>query len=243
MCQFSANSQTHADSHLNSFHMDGHAIESYNSPKEEKRMKLRNLNQTRLNDIYLVAVHPQVSLQPGPKFVPVGSNATLPTCHVTGYPAPVVTWRKSSGQLPQGRTHYNNSVLHISDVRKSDSETYFCSAVNLLGNVERKTQLVVISLPVFTIKPPEKVSVGIGDTWTSKCSATGDPRPVISWKRRGAALPVGRSDRTEDALILKDLRKEDAGVYICVATSAGVSNIEAISDVRVGPIASGTGKL
>ena len=228
--------------------MDGHAIfqfsvESYNSPKEEKRMKLRNLNQTRLNDIYLVAVHPQVSLQPGPKFVPVGSNATLPTCHVTGYPAPVVTWRKSSGQLPQGRTHYNNSVLHISDVRKSDSETYFCSAVNLLGNVERKTQLVVISLPVFTIKPPEKVSVGIGDTWTSKCSATGDPRPVISWKRRGAALPVGRSDRTEDALILKDLRKEDAGVYICVATSAGVSNIEAISDVRVGPIASGTGKL
>jgi len=101
----------------------------------------------------------------------------------------------------------------------------------------------VISLPVFTVKPPEKVSVGIGDTCTLKCSATGDPRPVIIWKRQGAALPVGRSDRKEEALILKDLRKEDAGVYICVATSAGVSNIEAISDVCVGPIASGTGKL
>ena len=194
--------------------------------------------------MYLIAVHPQVSLQPGPKFATEGSDVTLPTCQVTGYPAPVVTWRKSIGQLPQGRAHYNNSVLRISDVRKSDSDTYLCSAINLLGNVERKTQLVVITLPVFTVKPPEKVAVGIGDTLTLNCSATGDPRPVVSWKRQGAALPVGRSQRKEGALILRDFRREDAGIYICVATSAGVFGIEAISDVRVDePRASGTGKL
>ena len=98
--------------------------------------------------IYLVVVHPRVSLHPGPTYVTEGSNVTLPTCHVIGYPAPVVTWRKSSGQLPQGRAHYNNSVLQISDVRKSDSDWYFCSAVNLLGNVEKKTLLVVVSLVV-----------------------------------------------------------------------------------------------
>ena len=163
-----------------------------------------------------------------------GSDVTLPTCHVIGYPAPVVTWRKSSGQLPQGRAHYNNSVLQISDVRKSDSDTYFCSAVNLLGNVERKTQLVVVSLPVFTVKPPGKMFAVTGDTVTFNCSATGDPQPVISWKRQGAALPVGRSHRTNDALIIRDFRARDAGIYICVATSAGVFNIETISDVEVG---------
>ena len=165
---------------------------------------------------------------------------------MTGYPAPVVTWRKSSGQLPQGRAHYNNSVLQISDVRKSDTDAYFCSAVNLLGNVERKTQLVVVSLPEFTVKPPGKVSVGIGDTLTLNCSATGNPRPVISWKRQGALLPVGRSQRKGEVLTLRDLRREDAGIYICVATSARVFDIETISNVevvRVGPIASGTGKL
>jgi len=152
---------------------------------------------------------------------------------VSGYPAPVVTWRKSSGQLPQGRAHYNNSVLQISDVRKSDSDTYFCSAVNLLGNVEKKTQLVVVSLPVFTVKPPEKIAAGIGDTLTLSCSATGDPRPVISWKRQGAALPAGRSDRRKNVLIVRDLKEEDAGSYICVATSAGVFDIETISYVEV----------
>ena len=190
----------------------------------------------------MVAVHPQVSLQPGPKFVAEGSDVTLPACHVTGYPAPVVTWRKSFGQLPQGRVQYTNSILRISDVRKSDSDWYFCSAVNLLGNVEKKTQLVVISFPVITVKPPGKVVAATGDTLTLNCSATGDPEPVISWKRQGAALPVGRSHRKNDALIIRDFRVEDAGVYICVATSAGVFDTETISDVEVVK-GRGTGKF
>ena len=186
-----------------------------------------------LNGVHLISVHPRVSLHPGPSYVIEGSNVTLPTCHVTGYPAPVITWRKSSGQLPQGRAQYNNTALQISDVRKVDSDTYFCSAVNLLGNIERKTLLVVISLPKFTVKPPGKVFVGIGTTLTLSCSAIGDPRPVISWKRQGATLPVGRSHRTNDALVIRDLKEEDAGNYICVATSAGVFAIETISDVEV----------
>ena len=171
-----------------------------------------------------------------------GSDVTLPTCHVSGYPAPVVTWRKSSGQLPQRRAQYSEGVLRIFDVRKSDSDTYFCSAVNLLGNVDRKTQLVVVSLPAFTVKPPGKVSAATGDTLTLTCSATGEPRPVISWKRQGAALPVGRSHTTNDALIIRDFRAGDAGIYICVATSAAVFDIETISDVEVVK-GRGTGKI
>ena len=186
----------------------------------------------RLNVFLLIAVHPRVSLHPGPYHVIEGSNVTLPTCDVTGYPAPVVTWRKLSGQLPQGRVQYNNTSLQISNVRKVDSDAYFCSAVNLLGNVERKTLLVVVSLPVFSVKPPGKVALGIGDTSTLNCSSIGDPQPVISWKRQGAALPVGRSHRTNDALVLRDFKNDDAGIYICVATSAGVFHIETISYVE-----------
>ena len=189
----------------------------------------------------MFAVHPRVSLHLGPSYVIEGSNVTLPTCHVTGFPAPVVTWRKLSGQLPQGRAQYNNTALQISNVRKVDSDAYFCLAVNLLGNVERKTLLVVVSLPVFTVKPTGKVSVVRGGTLTLNCSATGDPQPVISWKRQGAALPVGRSHRTNDALVVSNLKEEDAGIYVCVATSTGVFGVEAISYVEV--LARGRGKL
>ena len=131
-----------------------------------------------------VAVRPRVSLHPGPHHAIEGSTFTFPTCHVTGHPAPVVTWRKSSGQLPQGRVRYNNSALQISHVRKDDSDLYFCSAANLLGSVEKKTFLVVVSLPRFTVKPPGKVVARLEDTLTLNCSATGDPQPVISWKKQ-----------------------------------------------------------
>jgi len=40
---------------------------------------------------------------------------------------------------------------------------------------------------------------------------------------------------------LGDLKEEDAGNYICVATSAGVFHIETISDLEV--LARGKGKL
>ena len=181
----------------------------------------------------LIAVHPRVSLHPGPSYVIEGSSVTFPACNVTGYPAPVVTWRKSSGQLPQGRARYNNTTLQISNVSKVDSDAYFCSAVNLLGNVERKTLLVVVSLPEFTVKPPGKITAATGTTLSLNCSATGDPRPVITWKRQGAALPEERSHRTNDALILSDLKEEDTGIYVCMATSARVFHIETISYVEV----------
>ena len=152
---------------------------------------------------------------------------------MTGFPAPVVTWRKSSGQLPQGRVEYNNSALHISYVRKADSDTYFCSAVNLLGTVERKSLLVVISLPSFNDKPPGKISVESGGTLTLNCSATGDPQPVISWKRLRAPLPVGRSQEINDAFVIRDIREGDTGNYICTATSAGVFDVETVTYVEV----------
>ena len=114
---------------------------------------------------------------------------------VTGYPTPLVSWRKSAGQLPQERMKYNNSALQILHARKGDSDFYFCSASNLLGSVEKKTLLVVVSPVRFTVTPPAKVVAWVGDTFMLNCSATIDPQRVISWKKQGCELPVGRSQQ------------------------------------------------
>ena len=91
----------------------------------------------------------------------------------------------------------------------------------------------MVALPVFTVKPRGKVFAATADTLTLNCSATGDPQPVISWKRKGGALPVGRSHMTNEALIIREFKEEDAGIYVCVAKSAGVFVIEEISHVEV----------
>ena len=145
---------------------------------------------------------------------------------MTGHPTPVVTWSKSFDQLPQGRVESNNSALTLFYVRRSDSADYFCEATNMLGKDVQKTLLVVVPLPQFTVKPPAKIVEIIGANITLNCSATGDPQPVISWKRQGSQLPAARSQQIDGALVIRDVQKEDAGNYICVATSAGVSKAE-----------------
>ena len=145
---------------------------------------------------------------------------------MTGYPAPVVSWRKSSGPLSQGRVKYNNSALQILHVRKDDSDLYYCAASNLLGRAEKKTFLVVVSPPRFTVKPPAKIVAVVGGTLKLNCSATGNPQPMISWKKQGGQLPVGRSQQINGSLVIRDITKNDEGNYICMATNAGVFKAE-----------------
>ncbi|XP_068755526.1 uncharacterized protein [Montipora capricornis] len=191
------------------------------------------LGKARAESQLVINFQPSISLHPGPLYISEGSNVTLPSCHVTGHPDPDVKWSKSFGQLPLGRVLRNNEVMTIADVRKADSGDYICTATNLLGIVVRKTILMVVSLPRFTMKPPVKAFARTGDSLTLNCSATGDPQPVITWKRQGSPLPAGRNQLINGALVIRDVTKKDAGIYICVATSAGVFDIETVTLIEI----------
>ena len=110
---------------------------------------------------------------------------------------------------------YNNSALQILHVRKDDSDLYYCAASNL------KTFLVVVSPPRFSVKPPAKVVAWVGDSLKLNCTATGDPQPVISWKKQGGQLPFRRSQQINGNLVIRDISRNDRGNYICIATIAG----------------------
>ncbi|XP_015762241.1 PREDICTED: hemicentin-2-like [Acropora digitifera] len=181
----------------------------------------------------VVNVQPRISLNPGPRYAIEGNTFTLPTCHVTGYPTPVVTWRKLSSHLPLWRVRYNNSALQISQIRKEDSDMYTCSAQNLLGKAEKNTMLVVLSLPRFTSKPPSKIASMLSSTVRLNCSATGDPQPIISWRKQGGQLPIGRSRQINGFLIITNLQQSDAGNYTCTAISASLSDVEAVTTLEI----------
>ena len=152
---------------------------------------------------------------------------------MTGHPTPVVSWSRSFGQLPLGKVQRNNSVIKLVGVRKVDSDNYLCTAMNLLGSAVKRTQLNVVSLPQFTVQPPANLTVLIGETVSLNCSASGDPQPVISWKKTGQKLPVGRSQQINGALVIRDTTEEDAGSYICAATSAGFFYVETTIVIEV----------
>ena len=128
---------------------------------------------------------------------------------------------------------YNNSALQILHVRKDDSDFYYCAASNLLGRVEKKSLLVVVSPPRFTVKPPAKVVVLVGGMLILNCTATGDPQPVVTWKKQGGQLPVRRSQQINSDLVIRSVTVNDKGIYSCVATNAGVFRAEADTFIEV----------
>ena len=128
---------------------------------------------------------------------------------------------------------YNNNALQISQVRKEDSDTYTCSAKNFLGKAEKNTLFVVVSLPQFTSKPPSKIVSMLSSTVRLNCSATGDPQPIISWRKQGGQLPVGRSQQINGTLVITNLQQSDAGNYICTAASASVFIVETVTSLEI----------
>ena len=94
---------------------------------------------------------------------------------------------------------------------------------------------MIVSHPRFTVKPPLSIFAVLGDTLTLNCSATGDPQPVVSWRKQGGHLPVGRYQQVNGALVIRNIKKNDAGYYICTAISAGVFDVETLTHIQVYP--------
>ena len=160
---------------------------------------------------------PRIQLGSGPTVVKKGQKVTLPKCHVRGFPAPAVTWRKIPGFLAKTRIVQEGGLLTVALAEKRDIGSYVCHAKNALGETSAVTSLVVWSGPEFTTKPPQKVRKLSGEDLSLNCSATGDPLPTITWKRSQGAWEEERMKVTEGKLTISSLSKADTGIYICEA--------------------------
>ena len=74
-----------------------------------------------------------------------------------------------------------------------------------------------ISAPSLLQRPAKKTA-NESHTAIFKCTVDGNPFPQVTWSKLNSSLPVGRHVvQSSGALILKDVRPEDEGVYRCTA--------------------------
>ena len=175
---------------------------------------------------------PRIQLAPGPTLAKTGQNATLPKCHVTGFPAPVVTWWKTPGSLAKDRTVQDKGLLTVVLAAKDDIGSYVCHAKNQLGETSAATSLFVWSPPRFIIKPPQSLNKAADDDLSINCSAAGDPPPIVSWKRSEGAWENKRMKVNRGILTISTLSSTDSGVFICEAKTPYFT-IEARTDLLV----------
>ena len=164
---------------------------------------------------------PKVSLSFGPSYVEKGKNVTLPACHVTSFPPAVISWVKVHDNLAQNRVVVvKDGQLSIIYAQRKDSGLYKCKARNHLGEDSAVTQLNVVEVPRFTVRPPSQLDVEKMQNVTVRCQATGDPQPKVTWTKETGELPVGRSEVGVDGTLkIWNPVEEDSGIYTCVASS------------------------
>ena len=85
---------------------------------------------------------PVVAVSPKTLTVNEGGSASF-ECSVSGNPKPAINWKKRNSQSQISRSMASEGKLLIMNVRGSDSGTYNCSAVNILGHAQALVQLTV----------------------------------------------------------------------------------------------------
>ena len=74
-----------------------------------------------------------------------------------------------------------------------------------------------ISAPSLLQRPAKKTT-NESKTAIFKCTVDGNPLPQVTWSKLNSSLPVGRHVvQSSGALIVKDVRPDDEGVYSCTA--------------------------
>lgn len=162
-----------------------------------------------------------------------GESLKLP-CTAQGTPQPSVHWVLSDGttvkplQFVNSRLFlYPNGTLHIRNIGSSDRGTYECIATSSTGSERRVVILTVEeqdTIPRIEVASQKWTEVNFGDKLLLNCSATGEPKPQITWRLPSKAV-VDQWHRMgsrihlypNGSLFIESVTEKDGGDYLCVA--------------------------
>ncbi|XP_042902394.1 nephrin isoform X3 [Parasteatoda tepidariorum] len=165
-----------------------------------------------------------------------GSNAFL-ECQVDANPLSddVIGWQRPNFDMSRTRQSIENgrSYLIINNVTKDDSGVFLCVADNGIGNEARKAStLIVKHKPVIERTGAySKAAASEGENAKIICRASGAPNVSFTWFRDGSAIGSSKKPPSkyeirsrqidfvsyESILIVKDMKAQDYGDYMCKA--------------------------
>ncbi|GFS70215.1 inactive tyrosine-protein kinase 7 [Nephila pilipes] len=200
--------------------------------------------QERTSLYFYVAAAPTITLPPAGLVTEEGDLATF-ICEFNGSPYPVthVRWLKDMKPYKE-RNGYSsiyphNGTLHIYKVVMSDAGDYMCEVVtNGFPPVRSEKAKLVVKEQLKFVPPPVSTRLELNSETKVYCKARGNSPPVVRWKKMGQPFFDWPPHIQDDngTLYFKGVLNEDAGKYICIATSSqGIINATINIDVVVMP--------
>uniref|UniRef100_A0A8D2QRN0 Ig-like domain-containing protein n=1 Tax=Zosterops lateralis melanops TaxID=1220523 RepID=A0A8D2QRN0_ZOSLA len=171
--------------------------------------------------------------------VTLGEDAMF-KCKVQGSPPLSVNWEKDGRYLRNkadaGRFQIESAgesnALTIQCAQLGDSGTYTCRAENLIGSASASAALVVethiegLSSIGYSLSRDYERAAGLTKgARNATCYVTGEPKPVIVWKKDNEVISEGRRhviyEDDQENFVLKILfcKQTDNGLYTCTASN------------------------
>jgi len=172
----------------------------------------------------------------GTTIVGVGGAATF-AAPVTGYPMPVLQWRKDGVALLDGGNIFGatSSTLTISNVQGTDAGSYTLMATNALGSAaSRAVQLVL--LPAIQTQPSSQHLAPGGNATFNVMATTSVGSLTYQWKLNGTAI----AGATSATFAVANVQAGNMGFY---SVTVGNSNGTVDSDMAILTIAAGHSRL
>ncbi|XP_046380639.2 titin-like [Haliotis rufescens] len=175
----------------------------------------------------------------------VNDSETL-NCSVRFLPSlNTVTWRKNGAVLDVSSPRYSGGTvsspdLTISSVLPSDDDVYTCEVENVVGVAGCQITLNVFTRPIVHV-PNTNITLVEGQTSSIGCSVDMRVKPspaVVHWFKDCFNLnsPSGRygnGDINNPSLRITDIKRQDAGMYICGAVNGVGDSHSAVITVTV----------
>ncbi|XP_066902573.1 fasciclin-2 isoform X2 [Halyomorpha halys] len=181
------------------------------------------------------------------KLEAVEGEATSMACQADGKPPPTYTWIKASTgkNLATFSDRFGvNEItgqLSILKVSREDNGDFKCIANNGAGMVEQNVHLTVIVKP--QIVELNNMSLSTGKEAVIECRATGNPPPVISFRKLSSPKKMINGLQPDDerisvqlqerekgqkagVLTISSLERPDDGLYACIASNKGGEDIK-----------------
>ncbi|KAL1124480.1 hypothetical protein AAG570_001106 [Ranatra chinensis] len=160
-----------------------------------------------------------------------GETVRLP-CKVSDPANAVTQWRRGTDPIwfdvtrqitDQRYNRMDNNTIEIKGVQISDTNTFSCQIL-----ADPPTQEIIHHLNVYspakiirTIPDPTMpFVVRKGSPMTLMCEATGYPKPVITWTRKGMNMPTGEDSIQASSLTIDSVSKRHSGAYTCTARNS-----------------------
>ncbi|XP_041369787.1 lachesin-like [Gigantopelta aegis] len=153
-------------------------------------------------------------------------------CNVTGIPAATVTWYKLPTDIgsKKERIGFSGEILKIHNVTRYCSGKYECVADNGVPPPYKRELEVAIEFPPEIRLPNKRIGQVLKKETILDCIVTAYPQAVSVWKFKGRELSKSSKHNVEVfnegdhkitlSLRIKDIGKEDYGLYTCVASNS-----------------------